>query len=93
MAYKAWQRSLGGKPSPVIDGLTGDQRFFYAFAQNGRGKTRPAALLAQIKSDPHAPDDSRVIGPLRNHPAFYTAFGVKPGDRMYLAPADRVSLW
>jgi putative endopeptidase len=93
MAYKAWQRSLGGKPSPVIDGLTGDQRFFYAFAQTSRSKTRPAALLAQIKSDPHAPDDARVIGPLRNHPAFYTAFGVKPGDKMYLAPVDRVSLW
>ena len=93
MAYKAWQRSLGGQPSPVIDGLTGDQRFFYAFAQSSRGKTRPAALLAQIKSDPHAPDDARIIGPLRNHPAFYDAFGVKPGDKMYLAPADRVSLW
>ncbi len=93
MAYKAWQRSLGGKPSPVIDGLTGDQRFFYGFAQTWRGKARDAALLAQIKSDPHSPDEFRVTGVLRNHPAFYTTFGVKPGDRMYLAPADRVSLW
>lgn len=93
MAYKAWQRSLGGQPSPVIDGLSGDQRFFYGFAQTWRGKARDAALLAQIKSDPHSPDEFRVIGVLRNHPAFYTSFGVKPGDRMYLAPADRVSLW
>jgi predicted metalloendopeptidase len=93
MAYKAWQRSLGGTPSPVIDGLTGDQRFFYGFAQTWRGKARTAALLAQIKSDPHSPDEFRVIGSLRNHPAYYTTFGVKPGDKMYLAPADRVSLW
>jgi predicted metalloendopeptidase len=93
MAYKAWQRSLGGKASPVIDGLTGDQRFFYGFAQTWRGKVRDAALLAQIKSDPHSPDEFRVIGSLRNHPAYYTTFGVKPGDKMYLSPADRVSLW
>jgi putative endopeptidase len=93
MAYKAWQRSLNGQPSPTIDGLSGDQRFFYGFAQTWRGKTRAAALLAQIKSDPHAPDEFRVIGALRNHPAYYTTFGVKPGDKMYLAPADRVSLW
>ena len=93
MAYKAWQRSLGGKPSAVIDGLTGEQRFFYGFAQTWRGKARDAALLAQIKSDPHAPDEFRVLGSLRNHPAYYTTFGVKPGDKMYLAPADRVSLW
>ena len=93
MAYKAWQRSLGGKPSAVIDGLTGEQRFFYGFAQTWRGKARDAALLAQIKSDPHSPDEFRVLGSLRNHPAYYTTFGVKPGDKMYLAPADRVSLW
>jgi predicted metalloendopeptidase len=93
MAYRAWQRSLEGRPSPVIDGLTGEQRFFYGFAQSWRGKARDAALLAQIKSDPHSPDEFRVLGVLRNHPAFYTTFGVKPGDKMYLAPADRVSLW
>ncbi|HEY4067610.1 MAG TPA: M13 family metallopeptidase [Burkholderiaceae bacterium] len=93
MAYKAWQRSLGGRPSPVIDGLSGEQRFFYGFAQTWRGKTRPASLLAQIKSDPHSPDEFRVIGTLRNHPAFCPAFGVKPGDKMYLAPQERVLLW
>jgi len=93
MAYKAWQRSLGGKPAPVIDGYTGDQRFFYGFAQAWRGKTRDAALLAQIKSDPHSPDEFRVTGSLRNHAPFYTTFDVKPGDRMYLAPEQRVSLW
>jgi len=93
MAYRAWQRSLNGQPSPVIDGLTGDQRFFYGFAQTWRGKARDAALLAQIKSDPHSPDEFRVLGATRNHPAFYSTFGVKPGDKMYLAPADRVSIW
>ena len=93
IAWKAWQRSLGGKPSPVIAGMTGEQRFFYGFAQSWSGKVREAALLAQIKSDPHAPDEFRVLGVLRNHPNFYTTFGVKPGDKMYLAPADRVSIW
>ena len=93
MAYRAWQRSLKGQPSPVIDGMTGEQRFFYGFAQSWSGKTRDAALLAQIKSDPHAPDEFRVLGVLRNHPGFHTTFGVKPGDKMYLAPADRVSIW
>ena len=73
--------------------MTGDQRFFFGYAQVWRGKTRDEALLAQIKSDPHAPDRFRVIGAVRNHPAYYTTFGLKPGDKMYLAPGDRVSIW
>jgi putative endopeptidase len=93
IAYKAYQRSLGGKPAPVIDGMSGDERFFYGFAQAWRSKVRPDALLAQIKSDPHAPDEFRVTGAVRNHPGFYSTFGVKPGDKMYLAPADRVTIW
>ncbi len=59
----------------MIDGTTGDQRFFYGFAQASCGKARDAALLAQIKSDPHAPDEFRVNGVVRNHAAFYTTFG------------------
>ena len=93
IAWKAYQRSLGGAPAPVIDGMSGAERFFYGFAQSWRGKARPDALLAQIKSDPHAPDEFRAIGSARNLPAFHTTFGVKPGDRMYLPPADRVTLW
>jgi len=93
IAYKAYQRSLNGKPAPVIDGLSGDQRFFYGFAQAWRSKVRPDALLAQIKSDPHSPDEFRVIGAVRNQPGFYSTFGVKPGDKMYLAPVDRVTIW
>ena len=93
IAYRAYQRSLDGKPAPVIDGLRGDERFFYGFAQAWRGKARPDALLAQIKSDPHSPDEFRVTGAVRNLPGFYSTFGVKPGDKMYLAPAKRVTLW
>jgi predicted metalloendopeptidase len=93
IAYKAWRRSLGGKPAPVIDGMTGDQRFFFGFAQTWRSKVRDETLLAQIKSDPHSPDEARVNGTARNHPAFYSTFGVKPGDKMYLPPKQRVSIW
>jgi predicted metalloendopeptidase len=93
IAWKAWQRSLNGKPAPVIDGLTGAQRFFYGFAQAWRGKARDDALLALIKSDPHSPDEFRVLGTLRNHPAFDATFGLKPGDGMYLPPTERVSIW
>jgi putative endopeptidase len=93
IAYKAYHRSLGGKPAPVIDDTSGDERFFYGFAQAFRGKVRDAALLSQIKSDPHSPDEFRVNGAVRNHPAFYATFGVKPGDGLYLPPERRVSIW
>jgi predicted metalloendopeptidase len=93
IAYKAYHRSLGGKPAPVLGGTSGDARFFYGFAQAFRGKARDAALLAQIKSDPHSPDEFRVNGAVRNHPAFYATFGVKPGDALYLPPEQRVSIW
>jgi predicted metalloendopeptidase len=93
IAYKAWQIALGGKPSPVIDGLSGDARFFLGWAQQWRGKVRDEALLRQIKSDPHSPDEFRVNGAVRNHPAFGPAFGVKRGDPMYLAPEAQVSIW
>jgi len=93
IAYKAYQLSLRGKPAPVIDGLTGDERFFFGFGQAFRSKARDAAMLVLLKSDPHSPDEFRVNGAVRNHPAFYTTFGVRPGDRMYLAPERRVSIW
>jgi len=93
IAYKAYRRSLGGKPAPVIDGKTGDERFFDGFAQAFRGKVRDAALLAQIKSDPHSPDEFRVNGVVRNHEPFYKTFGLKPGDALYLPPEKRVSIW
>lgn len=93
MAYTAYHLSLDGKPAPVIDGLTGDQRFFMAWAQVWKAKYRDETLVNQIKSDPHSPAMYRANGPLRNFDAWYTAFNVKPGDKMYLPPEQRVRIW
>ena len=93
VAYDAYHRSLGGKEAPVIDGLTGDQRFFLAFAQGWRSKERDDAIKSQVASDPHSPARFRVIGPVRNLDTWYDAFGVKPGDGLYLAPEQRVRIW
>ncbi len=92
IAYEAYHLSLHGKPDKVIDGLTGDQRFFLGWAQVWRGKTRDAALLAQLTSNPHSPERYRVWT-LRNFDPWYAAFDVKPGDAMYLKPEDRVRIW
>ena len=93
MAYTAYKLSLKGKPAPVIDGLTGDQRFFLAWAQVWKNKYREQALVNLIKSDPHSPAMYRINGPLRNLDAWYAAYGVKEGDKLYLPPAERVSIW
>jgi putative endopeptidase len=93
IAYKAYKISLNGKPAPVIDGLTGDQRFFMGFGQVWRSKMREAQQIVQVKTDPHSPGQFRANGTVMNHPAFYEAFGVKEGDKMYLAPKDRVKIW
>lgn len=93
VAYEAYHASLKGKKAPVIDGLTGDQRFFLAFAQAWRGKQRPDAIKTQVASDPHSPRRYRVIGPLRNLDAWYDAFNIKPGSKFYIPPAQRVHLW
>ena len=91
-AYDAWKASLNGKPSPVIDGLSGDQRFFLAYAQSHRGKLRDAALRARVATDGHAPGPWRVLT-VRNIDAWYPAFGVKPGDKLYLPPGKRITVW
>lgn len=93
IGYKAYQMSLEGKTSPVIDGLTGDQRFFMGYAQVWRSKAREDALRAQLLSDPHSPGEYRVNGIVGNVDAFYQAFDVKEGDKMYLKPEDRVTIW
>ncbi len=93
IAYKAWKISLAGKPSPVIDGLTGDQRFFMGWAQAWRTKARDEYLRNQVMADPHAPAEFRANAPLSNIDAFYEAFGVKPGDKLYVAPDKRVRIW
>jgi predicted metalloendopeptidase len=93
IAYKAYKLSLGGKPAPVIDGLSGDQRFFMGWGQVWRSKTRDDQQILQIKTDPHSPGRFRTNGTLVNQPGFYDAFGVKPGDQMYVAPEQRVNIW
>jgi putative endopeptidase len=93
IAYKAYKISLKGKPAPVIDGLTGDQRFYMGWGQVWRTKMREPAQIAQIKTDPHSPAQYRANGTLKNQPGFYEAFKVKAGDKMYLAPKDRVIIW
>lgn len=93
VALDAYHLSLKGKPAPVIDGLTGDQRFFLAFAQAWQNKSRPEQMTAQMASDPHSPARFRILGPLPNIDAWYQAFGVKPGDTMYLPPEKRVQIW
>ncbi|MES2901560.1 MAG: M13-type metalloendopeptidase [Pseudomonadota bacterium] len=93
IAYKAYKISLGGKPAPVIDGLTGDQRFFMGWAQVWRIKMRDQAMINQIKVGPHSPGMYRGSGAVINHPAFHEAFGIKEGDKMYVPPKERVSIW
>jgi predicted metalloendopeptidase len=93
IAFKAYHRSLGGAPAPVIDGFSGDQRFFLGWAQAWRGKIRDNQAILLIKSDPHSPDQIRGQVPERNLAAFHDAFRIGPGDRMYLAPDKRVTLW
>jgi len=77
----------------VIGGLTGEQRFYMGWGQVWRSKMREPAQIAQIKTDPHSPGQFRANGTLKNQPGFYEAFGVKEGDKMYLAPKDRVTIW
>jgi len=92
VAYDAYQKSLGGKPAPVIQGLTGDQRFFMAFAQGWRSKRRDASLRSLVAIDVHAPDRFRVQT-VRNIDAWYAAFDVQPNQKLYLAPNGRVKVW
>jgi putative endopeptidase len=93
LALGAYRASLHGAPAPVLDGYTGDQRVFLGWAQVWRTKSRPDALKQQATSDSHSPARFRVDGPLRNVDAWYDAFGVKPGDKLYLRPEDRVRIW
>ncbi|PWK87513.1 M13 family metallopeptidase [Fulvimonas soli] len=92
VAWIAYHKSLGGKSAPVIGGLTGDQRFFLAFAQSWREKTREAALRQQVIADGHAPGRFRAQT-VRNLDAWYDAFGPRPGEKLYLDPAQRVKIW
>ncbi|MGN6500184.1 MAG: M13-type metalloendopeptidase, partial [Tsuneonella sp.] len=93
VALDAYHKSLNGQEAPVIDGLTGDQRFFLAYAQVWRNKTREDALKNQVTTDPHSPARYRTIVPLRDLDAWYKAFNIGPDSSMYIAPEDRVHIW
>jgi putative endopeptidase len=93
LALDAYHAALGDKTAPVLDGLTGDQRFFLSWAQVWREKVTDPAAIMRVKTDPHAPSRFRVDGPVRNVDAWYKAFNIGPHEPMYLAPADRVGIW
>jgi putative endopeptidase len=93
IAYRAYHLSLGLHDAPVIDGFTGDQRFYMGWSQVWRGKAREAETIQRIKTDPHSPAAVRGLAPLRNQPGFYKAFNLKPGDKMFLTPEQRVIIW
>ncbi|NCO71033.1 MULTISPECIES: M13-type metalloendopeptidase [Shewanella] len=93
IAYKAYKMSLDGKEAPVIDGLTGDQRFFMGFTQIWRVKMKEEAMRNRVATDPHSPGHFRALGALSNMPEFYSTYDVKQGDKMYIAPESRVKIW
>jgi len=93
MAYAAYKKSLNGKEAPIIDGFTGDQRFFLSYGQIWQRKFRDAALRTRVKTDPHSPGEYRANGIVRNFDAWYEAFDVQPGDALYLPPEKRVKIW
>ena len=94
IAYKAYHISLGGKPAPVLNGYTGDQRFYIAYAQSWRVLNREGRLRARLLSNPHSPANYRVNGIVRNDDGWYAAFpDIKTGDKYYLPPDQRVHLW
>ncbi len=93
IALDAYRVSLKGAPAPTVGGLTGEQRFFLAYAQGWRDKRREEAVKQQLVADPHSPEAFRVNGVVRNMDAWYAAFDVKPGEKLYLAPAQRARIW
>jgi putative endopeptidase len=93
IALDAYHASLNGKPAPVIGGFTGDQRVFLGWGQVWRSMQRSDALRQQLVSDAHSPGQIRAIAPLRNVDAWYKAWNVQPGDKLYIAPQDRVRIW
>ncbi|MGN6367332.1 MAG: M13 family metallopeptidase [Phycisphaerae bacterium] len=93
IAYDAYHESLHGQPAPVIDGLTGDQRFFLGYAVSWRGVYRPAALRQLVRTNPHSPDEFRTNIPLSNFTPFYEAFHLTPENKMYRDPKDRAAVW
>jgi len=93
IAYRAYKNSLNGKEAPIIDGITGEQRFFMGWTQVWRRNVREKRARQLILIDPHAPGLYRVMGPLQNMPEFYEAFDVKESDKLFIPVEDRVKIW
>ena len=93
IAHMAYKLSLKGQPAPVIDGFSGDQRFYIGWAQVWRSKSNPEYLLNSLNLASHAPGHVRGNGAVRNQQSFYGAFEIKEGDKMYLSPEKRISIW
>jgi len=93
MAYYAYKRSLGGKPSPVINGLTGEQRLFLSWAQGWKNNIKPEALTQRLATDPHSPAKYRILGPMSNMQEFYDAFKVTEAHEMYIPISERSIIW
>jgi len=93
IAYEAFKKTPEGHSTKKIDGFTPDQRFFLSYAQLWRGAQRPEAAAQSILTDPHSPGQYRVNGPITNLDAWYNAFNIQPGDKMYKKPADRIKVW
>ena len=93
VSYKAWKLSLQGKEAPILDGLSGDQRFFMGYAQRSCTLDRDNMVIMWIKTDPHTPSEARVNALMMNQQSFYDAYNIKPGDKMYLAPEQRTIIW
>jgi putative endopeptidase len=93
LGLDAYHASLQGKPAPTLDGVSGDQRVFLGWAQAWRGKVNDDYVRQQVVSDPHSPRQFRVNGVVRNADAWYSAFDVKVGDKLYIAPENRVRIW
>jgi putative endopeptidase len=93
IAHEAYKLSLKGSPPPVIDNVPADQRFYMGWAQSWKAKEREESLRQQVLTNVHSPEMYRANGPIRNIPEFYTAFGVKEGDKMFLVPEKRVKIW
>ena len=93
IGFKAYKLALKGAQAPIIDGLTGEQRFFLSYAQVWRGKIRPEEMRRRIATDPHSPSEFRCNAIIANLPDFYDAFEVTEGDKLWLAESERVSIW
>jgi putative endopeptidase len=93
IAYRAYKLSLGGKPAAVIDGFTGEQRFFIGWAQAWRSKTRPERMIQRMQAGPHSPEEFRANGVVKNHDGFQAAFGTKEGDKLFKPVDQRIRIW